>query len=378
MFHMISAGEVIAGYQTIVELRKLFESSVPFLVTTSTPTGSAEVQSRLLHLPGIEHCYLPYDIPKAVRIFLDRVKPRALVIMETELWPNLFSYCKSRNIKIYLINARLSVRSAKSYGRFSSLTRTMIGCLTKIVCQYEDTEKRFRALGADPNILVRNGSVKFDLELPSDFEERSEQWKSKWPLGLRAWIAGSSHPGEENILLAAHKRLRRQYPDLLLILVPRHPYRSNEVLELVRNKGFKSSLVSQHDWEEGAEVIIGDTMGTLVYLYGLAQVAFLGGSLNDTGGHNPIEAAIHGIPMIMGPSRDNFEEVIKRFEEKGCLLLGSNSTEIAELVGDLLANEEDRKRRGQLAQEVVANNRGAKNRLVRLLKEELTVILEET
>ena len=188
---------------------------------------------------------------------------------------------------------------------------------------------------------------------------------------------GSSHPGEENIVLAAHKRLRRQYPDLLLILVPRHPYRSNEVLELARNKGFKSSLLSQHDWEEGDEVIIGDTMGTLVYLYGLAQVAFLGGSLNDTGGHNPIEAAIHGIPMIMGPSRDNFDEVVKRFEEKGCLLLGNNSTEIAELVGGLLANEEDRKRRGQLALEVVANNRGAKNRLVRLLKEELTVILKE-
>ena len=377
VFHMISAGEVIAGYRTIIELREVTAKDVPFLITTTTPTGSAEVQSRLLHITGIEHCYLPYDVPKAVRLFLDRVKPRALVVMETELWPNLFSGCYSRNIKIYLINARLSERSAKLYARFPSLTAAMLRCLTKIVCQYEDTEERFKSLGADPKALICNGSVKFDAKVPSDFQAHSAQWKANWPVGMRSWIVGSSHPGEEDIILAAHEKLRQRYPALLLILVPRHPYRSKEVVGLTRARGFKSALLSDNDLQHDTAVLIGDTMGALIYLYGFAEIAFLGGSLNDTGGHNPIESAIYGIPMIMGPSRDNFEAVIKKFEDKGCLFLGRDSTEIAEVAGRLLADKEERERSGKIALQVVENNRGAQSRLVGLLRKEFASLLQQ-
>ena len=221
-----------------------------------------------------------------------------------------------------------------------------------MLCQYEDSAERFRDLGLPAARAHVTGSVKFDIDLPPVFAKDAG-----------VWIAGSTHPPEEEIVLDAHQRLRSRFPHLRLLLVPRHVTRAPAVLRMATRRGLCARLQSSTS-EEPADVVVGDVMGTLRGLYGAADVAFLGGSLDATGGHNPIEAAVHGRPMVMGPQRRNFEEVCRRFEEAGCLHLARNAEELADAVAERIANPGRRQREGAAARQVVMDNAGATRRTV--------------
>ena len=357
-FHTVSAGEANAAAPMIRALRERFPAR-PFLVTTMTPAGRARVTALLGDVAG--HCYAPYDYPWAVRRFLRRVRPSALVLLETELWPNVIRQTAASGADVFLVNARLSARSFRGYRRIGALVRPMLERLRCVVCQYEDTASRFRALGASK--VEVTGSVKFDAELPPDdlgIADLSFE-------GAPVWIAGSTHAGEEEIVVEAHVRLRRRYPELRLILAPRHTARVPTVLGLLQSQGVTASLLSAGD--TNGSVVVADVMGTLAHLYGLADVAFIGGSLDRTGGHNPIEAAWHGVPVLMGPARFKIEEIWARFEAAGCAHEVAGVEDIVVEVGALLDDPARREQEGRSAQTVIAANRGARDALVGKLAE---------
>ena len=357
-FHTVSAGETNAAAPVIRAVQERFPDDT-FLVTTMTPTGSARVTSLLGD--AVEHCYAPYDYPWAVARFVGRVRPKALVLMETELWPNLVEQTASSGASVYLVNARLSARSYRGYRRIGPLVRRMLGCIDEIVCQYEDTAARFRSLGAKS--VEVTGSVKFDAEMPPDRFGVGDLGFGTAPV----WIAGSTHAGEEETVLDAHRLLRERFPDIGLILVPRHPERAAGVVQLATQHGFSTGSLSERP--RGVDVLVGDVMGTLAHLYPHAGVAFVGGSLDGTGGHNPIEAAVHGLPVLMGPTRHDVEEICARFAAAGCLHPVTGVNDIARVVGELFADPARRAREGESAKGVVDANRGARRAVVNRLCE---------
>ncbi len=351
-FHCVSAGETIGAAPMIRELHGRLPD-VPILVTTMTPAGAA--RARALLGDAVAHCRAPYDFPWAVDRCLKQLRPRALVLVETELWPNLVVRTAAK-APVYLINARLSARSHARYAIVPRLIGRVLGNLSAVLCQYEDSAERFRDLGLPAPRAHVTGSVKFDVDLPPVFAKDSG-----------VWIAGSTHPPEEEIVLDAHERLRSRFPHLRLLLVPRHATRAPQVLRMATRRGLSARLQSNAS-EEPVDVVVGDLMGTLGGLYGEADVAFLGGSLDDTGGHNPIEAAVHGRPMVMGPERRNFVEVCRRFEAAGCLHLAHNAEELADAVAECIANPGRRQREGAVARQVVMDNAGATQRTVDALR----------
>jgi 3-deoxy-D-manno-octulosonic-acid transferase len=401
-FHTVSAGETIAAAPLIARLASR-DPGTPILVTTMTPTGSAQVE-RLLG-GTVAHCYAPYDFPDVVHGFFERVRPRLLVLMETELWPNMLRAAAVRNVPALLINARLSERSARGYRWIAPLTREMLTSLARIACQYPDHARRFRALGAQDEQLLITGSVKFDITLPDDHAARVTTLHAVLGLaGRPVWIAASTHDGEEGAVLSAHRAIRDQHPGALLILVPRHPSRATQVAGLVAEAGLScahlSALPSSRAEEQateanarvtartqpvapqdvhrpahgdrperldGVDVLLGDTMGELLYLYGLSAVAFIGGTLVSVGGHNPIEAAVCGQPLVMGPHTHNFEDVVASFTAGDCLTRVTGGAELGRAVAGWLADPAARAAAGERAMQVVRANQGATERLLDLL-----------
>ena len=374
-FHTVSAGETIAAAPLIETLSREFQQ-VDFLVTTMTPTGSAQVAAKLAR--SVAHCYAPYDFSHSVRRFFERVEPRILVLMETELWPNMVAEAHARKTPALLVNARLSERSARGYAKLGAMTRQMLSELRFIACQYPDHAERFLDLGAEPARVGSLGSVKFDVSRPHDHAERVGQLKAQWSLGQRpVWIAGSTHPGEDEIVLAAHRFIAQEFSDAVLLLVPRHPARADAVAELITRSGF--NYLRQSNSEESVatapDVILGDTMGQLLYLYGLSNVAFLGGSLVSVGGHNPIEAAICRQPLIMGPETFNFPDVVAAFSDAGCLTLVSDAESLASSILGYFTDPTRTHEHANAAQEVVAANTGATQRLLDLLRAEIRAVI---
>ena len=368
-FHTVSAGETIAAAPLIGRLTEEFPD-LEFLVTTMTPTGSAQVAERLGD--RVAHCYAPYDFAAATNRFFDRVQPKLLILMETELWPNMLTRAEAGHVPALLVNARLSERSARGYARLGALTRSMLESLRFLACQYPDHAERFLDLGARADRIGVLGSVKFDVALPEDHVRRVTDFQTGWMIGSRpVWIAGSTHPGEETVVLEAHGLIRQRFPDAMLILAPRHPNRRDEVGAEIEAAGFDMTRMSDGTDFDGRAVILADTMGELLYLYGLSQVAFLGGSLASVGGHNPIEAAVCGQPLIMGPETFNFPDVVATFSDAGCLTLVGDASALAEAIICYFENPARRQRDGARAAEVVADNTGATERLLQLLRAEI-------
>ncbi len=368
--HSVSAGETNAIAPLVRQLQQAYPQ-LPFLVTTMTPTGSAQVQALLGG--DVAHCYAPYDFPWAVRRFFQRAKPRMLVLMETELWPNLINAAQRAQVPVVLVNGRLSERSARGYGRISALTQPMLAQLSSVACQELEHELRFRALGASAAGISTLGSIKFDKALPAGHEAQVFALAQQWQLASRwVWIAASTHPGEDEIVLAAHQQLLAIVPNATLVLVPRHPVRADEVVALAAQAQLRVAKQTEHatlapESIAQLQVLVADTMGQLQLLYGLAQVAFIGGSLVPMGGHDPIEAALCKLPMVMGPQRFNFAQVCERFATAGALELAEDATGLVALLRGWYQDESSRTEQGEAGAEVVSLNTGAQVRTFELL-----------
>ncbi len=370
--HAVSAGETIAIAPVILRLLDEFPQ-LPVLVTTMTPTGSEQVQ-RLLG-GKVAHCYAPYDFDFAVDRFLAAVQPKLALFVETELWPVWLRRLERMGTPAMLINARLSEKSMQGYQKVSALTRPMLDRLTLIACQYPAHARRFEALGVSKERIRTLGSVKFDLELPQDLQARLDRWRIELGLADRpVWLAASTHAGEDEIVLAAHKRVLQVQADAVLIVVPRHPERFEAVAALAGPEARRLSRSDDAADRVTTNVIVGDTMGDVSALLGLSSIAFIGGSLVPSGGHNPVEAAIHGQSIVMGPHRFNFEQVCESFARAGCLHLVEGADGIAGQVLRCFRSEEHRNEQAQLARQVVEDNRGATAALIEILRPEITRI----
>lgn len=368
-FHTVSAGESIAAAPLINKMI----SNLPlenFLVTTMTPTGSEQVRQHLGD--GVDHCYAPYDFTFAVDSFLRKTQPRMLVLMETEIWPNLIMQANALDIPVMLINARMSERSARGYRRMSWLSRPVLGAITYIACQSPVHMQRFIDLGVDAGKISALGSVKYDLQLPQNLAKQASLLKTQLNLRTRpVWIAASTHPGEEEQIIQAHLLLRSRLPELCLLLVPRHPHRAGDIGALVSQHNLSWRASSEGPTAGAYDVIVGDVMGQLLALYSLADVAFVGGSLIEHGGHNPIEPGLLGLPIVAGPADFNFAEVVSQLSEAGAYKKVASAEELSEVVGELLADGAERDNMGSKARSVIMNNVGATQRTLALLDREL-------
>lgn len=368
LVHAVSVGETVAAQPLIEQLRRCYPT-YPITITTMTPTGSAQVKKHFAN--SVSHVYLPYDLPDALARFLNRLQPRLVIIMETELWPNLITQLYQRNIPLIIANARLSARSAKRYQKLGSSMATLLGKIPLIAAQSEHDGQRFVKLGLPVDHLSITGSIKFDIQLTALQHTQIEQLKQQWQQTRPIWIAASTHSGEDELILAAFKQLQNSYPDLLLILVPRHPERFQSVTKLVESQGLTYQLRSQkRPPEVTTQVIIGDTMGELVQLYSIADIAFVGGSLIEHGGHNPLEPALHKLAIIMGPSTFNFQAICRNLiEAEGMVTVQAQERDLVDKLTRLLASPTYRHQLGENAYRVLKANQGALNKLLRLIKQ---------
>lgn len=366
--HAVSLGETLAARPLIERLLDEMPH-YQLAVTTTTPTGSAQV--RRLFGDRVFHVYAPWDSPGCVRRSLARLKPAVLVLMETELWPNMLAQCARRGCRVLLANARLSQKSADGYARFPGLSAAMMRQLDRIAAQAEADRERFVALGAPAERVSVCGSIKFDLELSAELRGAAAALADEWQLGDReVMLAASTHEPEEALVLDAWERRLAGRPGGLLLLAPRHPERFDEVFALCTGRGLRvlrRSAGAVPDRE--TQVLLLDTLGEVLLFSGLAQVAVIGGSFIDRGGHNPLEAAAWGVPVLTGPSMFNFATITRELEAASALERCADAAALAQSLDALLDDPGERSRRGNAAQAVVERNRGAGEALFSLVQE---------
>lgn len=364
--HAVSVGEVIA-ISPLVEKLLSAKSDIPILITTMTPTGAVQVEQRFGN--RVSHRYIPWDTPGAVARFLVRHKPRAGLIVETELWPNLLKAASRRGVKLLLANARLSAKSQRGYQRFSALTQVAFNSLIHICAQHQADADRFIQLGFPEEKISVDGSIKFDLSIPDKMVETGRRWRAGLGNGRSVLIAASTHKGEDEIALDAWQDLKQSYPDIALILVPRHPERFDSVTQLATrySEGVERRSSDQLPTSQ-TEIWIGDSLGEMLAYFATADIAFVGGSFSGTGGHNPLEPAALGLPILMGPSRYNFQNISAELENEGALFAVQQVEQLSEKAAELL---NDSKGAGESGLRVVQRNRGALDRLYSRIEQHL-------
>ncbi len=367
--HAVSVGEVNAAVPLVEALMRAYPKSA-FVVTTVTPTGSERVQK--LFGDRVFHVYLPYDLPASVKRFFDRIRPRLAVIMETEIWPNLFIECRERGIPIVVTNARLSERSLKGYGPVRPLARRAIRCASFVAAQSPTDAERLRALGAAVSRLAVVGNLKFDMEVPASLVASGAALRDSWGVRRPVWIAASTHEGEEMPVLKAHTAVLQRFPDALLLIVPRHPERFRAVAAACRSLGFATRTRSEDvRADERCQCFVVDTMGELMQFYAAADIAFVGGSLEPIGGHNLLEPAALGRPVIVGPYTFNTEEVTDSLIGANAVARVANAEELGAAVIRLLAHDDERIAMGDAAQAVLERERGAVQRTLLIVEQVL-------
>jgi 3-deoxy-D-manno-octulosonic-acid transferase len=359
--HAASMGEVQAGAVLIRELLTRYPQH-RVLVTTMTATGAARV--RTLFGDRVQHCYLPYDLPFAVRSFLDRVQPQSLVILETELWPMLLHACVARRIPVLVASARISPRTSSRYRRLRGLFAASLQQVVVAAQTFDDAE-RFRALGA-ANVRVV-GNLKFDMDVPPTARDAGSRLRAEADRRF-IWVAGSTHAGEEAAVLTAHRALRERVADALLIVVPRHPQRFEEVRALLVASGLPfASRSAGNALSADITVLFGDTMGELLNFYAAADVAFVGGSLVPVGGHNLLEPAALTVPILCGPYLDNTREVATMLINEGAAKQVASAEGLARQLQHWAQDEKVRRTAGQAGVQSVDANRGALARILALI-----------
>ncbi len=331
-----------------------------------TPTGSERVLSALGD--DVFHVYLPYDLPGSMKRFINTVQPCLVIVMETELWPNMITQLHRRKIPLVIANARLSARSAAGYQKVANFVKTILNRITLVAAQNQEDGDRFIALGLRRQQLHVTGSLKFDISVTPELAAKAVALRRQWAARRPVWIATSTHEGEEDIILNTHKTLLARYPNLLLILVPRHPERFAKARELTEKAGLTYVMRSKNTIPAPeTQVVVGDSMGELMLLYGLADIAFVGGSLVERGGHNPLEAAAHALPVLMGPHTFNFNNICGKLQQADALITVTDEKSLSDAVCNLLDDEDYRLYCGRHAAEVLHENQGALHRLLQLL-----------
>ncbi|MBF0784229.1 3-deoxy-D-manno-octulosonic acid transferase [Muribacter muris] len=367
VIHAASVGEVIAATPLVKAIQTAYPT-LPITMTTVTPTGSARVEAAFGKT--VSHFYLPYDLPDAIKRFLGFVEPTLFIVIETELWPNLIHQMHLHRIPFVIANARLSPRSARRYGWVHSTIKAMLGEIRLILAQDEVSADRYLELGFPPERLVNAGNLKFDLEISDHLRQKVSNTAEMLGLTKRAvWIAGSTHEGEEKMILDAHQQLLQRYPDLVLILVPRHPERFEQVEALIKKTGIRYVKRSRHHpLTADTHVLLGDTMGEMMLLYGLAQIAFVGGSLVKHGGHNPLESIAFELPVISGVHTFNFPEVFTKLRNvNGFIEIESRVDVLVQAVSDLLDCPQKGQKISRAGFEVLKENQGSLKRHLTLL-----------
>ena len=372
LVHAVSVGETIAAIPLIKALQQKYPQ-LPITVTTMTPTGSERVKSLLKD--SVSHVYLPYDLPGAIKRFLKTTKPKIVIIMETELWPNLISQCYKQKIPLIIANARLSERSAARYGKLGKAVKQLFSKISMVAAQNQQDGERFVSLGLPADHLAITGSIKFDINLSNEQRQNINQLKQQWQLKRPVLIAASTHSGEDEIILTAFKKLLLKHANLLLILVPRHPERFKTVEKLISDNGFNYLKRSTNQIPtEQTQIVLGDTMGELVELYAMADIAFVGGSLVKQGGHNPLEPALHHIAIITGEYFFNFQVICEQLiEAQGMIVCTNSADDLYSSIDCLLNDNSSRNQLGENAYLVLKQNQGALSRLLTVINHYLYI-----
>lgn len=356
--HAVSVGECIAAIPLIKAL-KAERPEQMIIVTTTTSTGAEQIE-KLGSL--IEHRYMPIDFSFAIRGFLRAIQPEKMLIIETELWPNTLDVVHSAGIPIIVVNARLSEKSYLNYIKVQPLFNLFHPCLSKVLCQSQADADRFARLGIKQEKLEITGSIKFDIQISDAIKQKSKELRDKLGNDRPIWIAASTHKEEDEQVLAAHAEVLKQHPNALLILVPRHPERFNSVFELSKEAGYNSvRRTSDEQVTKDTQVYLGDTMGEMLVLMGAADICFMGGSLlgDKVGGHNVLEPATLGLPVITGPSFFNFGETVKVMLQDDAILISEKGTDIYRHVIHLIQSKENCSSIAQNASNIVKQNQGA-------------------
>ena len=363
--HAVSYGEVKAASSLVYELTKRYPDK-QILLTTYTPTGSALIQE--LFGDTIRHVYLPYDLNGAVARFFKWANPEISIIIETELWPNFFHYCGKLEVPLVLASACVSNKSIKLYRMLLGLFQEAVSHGIVIGAQTKEEAKKFISMGASESRTFVTGNIKFDYTVPDDLVEKAKKFKQEFVLDKKIWVAGSTHKGEEKIILDAHKRIMKAYPDTLLIIAPRRPERFQSVRNLIDKRGFSCvSRSKKVQISETTQVMLADTMGELPMYYSASTISFVGGSLLKTGGHNLLEPASLGTPIITGPILFGIEEIANMLQAKGALEIINDAEELGKIVCQLLADSGQRQKMIKAARTVVDKNKGSIQKLVRLI-----------
>ncbi len=364
--HAVSVGEVQAAAPLVEALLRRYPA-LPLVLTTVTPTGRE--RARALFTGRVDVRYVPLDLPGAVRRFFARVQPKLAIILETELWPNLFHRCGALGVPLVLASARISPRSVRRYRWLARLFRQTLSHGISIAAQGPDDAERFLSIGANPARTHVVGNIKFDFSYPQGIEAQGRELRGLLGEARPVWVAGSTHENEESVLIAAHRLLREKHAHALLVLVPRHPPRFAEVAALLWKEGVRFvARTSQRSVAAADEVFLLDTLGELGPFYAAGDVAFVGGSLVPVGGHNLLEPAALGRPILAGPHNFNSEDIARLLAERGAVRIVRDARELAAAVGELMASQTERARIGAIGRQAVDDNRGAVGRHMRLLE----------
>ena len=373
--HAVSVGETIAAKPLIESLIKKYPD-YQVLVTTTTPTGSERVIS--LFGERVAHVYYPYDLPEIIQRFLKRVKPKILIVVETEIWPNLYAACNKRQIPIVIVNARLSEKSSRAYLKIKALVAETLSYVNTIAVRSKADAQRFSEIGANSKIIRVTGNIKFDLKLDQQQIKKGRERRQQWGKERNVWVAASTHDKEDEQILQIYKKLLSVHPELLLIIVPRHPERFDKVYALCQefytdaNKGnvLRHSGIKSYQ-NTHANIIIGDSMGEMQSWFAASDVAFIGGSLVNVGGHNPLEAIAQGIPVTSGPYMFNFEDISSELAQSGLLFICQNQQQIEHRIKQLLAR--DKTDLQHKAEAIMQQQGGVSERLMSIISKQLTV-----
>ena len=372
--HAVSVGEVNASIPLVRSLLDTYSNS-EILVTTSTPTGSKILLDKMG--ARVKHQYVPLDLPACLNVFLDRWNPKAVIILETEIWPNILSMCKERGIFTALVNARLSEKSKDKYNIVKPLAAEALANLDLLIAQYDSDADRFKEINTALKIEVC-GNLKFDQQVPEEMHSISSSIRDSWSDdGQRpTLIAASTHETEEEFVLDAFLEILGEAKEALLILVPRHPERFETVFEYIQNRELSVARRSnKDDVTPKTQVLLGDTMGELNFLYSVSDVAFVGGSLVDHGGQNLLEPASLGLPLSSGKSLRNFQEIADELQESKALFLIEEQKELSNFFIDMISKPKKSARIGKASAKVFEKNRGVLIKINQSLNKHLSKLL---